>query len=280
MSLQVQPGAGMVNEMATSVFDPFFTGSRFPLYSCLSRAPTRTRRTSVLLCSPWGDEYLRFHRAFRQLALLLNDAGFHVLRFDWTGCGDSAGEAADWSLTAWRQDVLVAAEALGQRVGAGPLAVLGLRLGATLAALASPELPALHALVLWDPVVDGSAYLQEARHLQRIMLSRAHALASPPGRPALHADGSVEECLGFPLPPLLCQQLEALHLSVPASGPRRLWINTRQDASRADLPGTAADNRFDLPSPDLWTWREAMAHTVVPRMVLERIVSWLAETCP
>lgn len=253
----------------------------FALYGCLSRPAVRTRQTSVLLCSPWGDEYLRFHRAFRQLAFLLNDAGFPVLRFDWTGCGDSAGEPANWSLQRWREDALIAAAALDQRVGTGPLALIGLRLGAALAALAAPTLPRLAALVLWDPVVDGMAYLQEARALQRTMLARAHALPFPPGHSTALAGSEFEECLGYPLPPRFCQELEAFHLSMPSSSVRRLWINTQPGASREHpLPGATAEEHFHLPLPDLWIWREAMAHTVVPRAVLERIVSWLSESCP
>ncbi|OQB27598.1 MAG: Alpha/beta hydrolase family protein [Chloroflexi bacterium ADurb.Bin180] len=262
--------------------EPFFIDSQFALYGCLSRALTSTRRTAVLLCYPWGDEYQRFHRAFRQLALLLNGAGFTVLRFDWTGCGDSAGEPADWTLERWRQDALTAAAALRERTEARPLAVVGLRLGATLAALAAPALPDLRALVLWDVVADGAAYLRELRKLQRTMLARAHVLEFPPGEPTQQAHARGEESLGFPLPPRLCQELDALRFPVSpfVEQARCLWINTRSDSPPPLAGQSAAHDCFDLPSPDMWVWREAMSRTIVPRLILERIVSWLSEACP
>jgi hypothetical protein len=48
---------------------------------------------------------------------------------------------------------------LHNRFGGLPLAVFGLRFGAAVALLASGTLPALDALVLWQPVMDGEAHL-------------------------------------------------------------------------------------------------------------------------
>ena len=51
-------------------------------------APAR----SCLLAQPIGHDYIKSHRAHRQIALRLSRRGVNVLRFDFTGCGDSEGD--------------------------------------------------------------------------------------------------------------------------------------------------------------------------------------------
>jgi len=57
------------------------------------------RKVAVVLCYPIINEYLRAHRAFVRLATQLATEGFHVLRFDYFGCGDSYGDDDDGNLT-------------------------------------------------------------------------------------------------------------------------------------------------------------------------------------
>ena len=40
-------------------------------------------------------EYMRTHKAVRQLTMMLAKAGYHLLRFDYFGTGDSAGDGED-----------------------------------------------------------------------------------------------------------------------------------------------------------------------------------------
>jgi hypothetical protein len=113
------------------------------------------RPSAVLLCPAIGHEYLRSHRAMRQLAARLARVGWHVLRFDYTGEGDSIdGEAR------WAADIEAAAAELRRLSGARELAAVGLRLGAAFAYRAAPAL-GVSRLVLWDPVCRGAVYLEE-----------------------------------------------------------------------------------------------------------------------
>jgi pimeloyl-ACP methyl ester carboxylesterase len=162
------------------------------------------RDAAVLLCHPAAQEYMRCHWALRQLALRLAGAGFHVFRFDYFGTGDSAGGSEEADLEQWRRDVGEAIEELKDVSGVRRPSLVGLRLGATLAA----QTPArLKDLVLWEPVVSGPAYLGELRaaHLRLF----GHCL------PPLPADGPVVEALGHPLPPAVQAGLEGLALEAP-----------------------------------------------------------------
>ena len=46
---------------------------------------------AIVFCPPLGQEYIRTHWACKLLAKQLARGGAHVLRFDWSGHGNSAG---------------------------------------------------------------------------------------------------------------------------------------------------------------------------------------------
>src|SRR5437773_7734152 len=71
---------------------PFYFGSPDKLLFGCYHEPSleRRRKCAVVVCQPVGHEYINSHRALRQLAARLCDAGFPVLRFDYYGCGDSS----------------------------------------------------------------------------------------------------------------------------------------------------------------------------------------------
>ncbi len=139
----------------------YFGASAAPLFGVYHPPLARSAAPRcVLLCPPVGQEYIRAHRAFRQLGIALARAGHHVLRFDYSGTGDSAGDGTGVSLEQWEGDVCTAAEEIRDTSGVERLTLVGLRLGATMALRASRPVAA-DDLVLWDPVTDGGSYLEE-----------------------------------------------------------------------------------------------------------------------
>ncbi len=159
---------------------------------------------AVLLCPPIAHEHIRAQRALRSLALQLAREGLDVLRFDYYGVGDSAGESGQTSVARWQADVVAAADELLALSGARSLSVLGVRFGATLAA--SAPLPPLDHLVLWDPVLSGRAYLAQLEQTHRAMLSDPRCFARPRQE---HAGYGL---LGFPFPPSLRREIDACDL--------------------------------------------------------------------
>lgn len=145
----------------------YFGRPESPLYGAYYPAETAgTRGEAVLLCGPVGQEYMRTHRALHQLAGQLAGAGCDVLRFEYTGIGDSAGDEAAVELATWQQDIVTAARELTELSGASRVALIGVRLGASLAFAVAGSVRASR-LVLWDPVVSGAEYLA--------LLERLHA---------------------------------------------------------------------------------------------------------
>ncbi len=148
-----------------------------------ARPAQRTADTAVLLCTGLTYDKLCGHRSFRQLADALAAAGYPSLRFDYPNTGDSCDDpyAEHWSL--WQQSIHTAADWLRVHSGARRVVLVGLRIGATLAAVVAEKRGDIAALVLIEPVLRGQSYV---RHLSLTLRFRG---AEPPrsdGRLDLH----------------------------------------------------------------------------------------------
>ena len=141
--------------------NPFFFGdSAEQLLGVYHPSHSRSTR-GVVICHPWAREYLLAYPTLKLLAQRLAEAGWHVLRFDYFGTGDSAGDTRAGTTEHWVRDVHTAMEELGALADVREFALVGLRLGAVMASRAAAKHQAVRRLVLWDPVADGRAYLAE-----------------------------------------------------------------------------------------------------------------------
>ena len=114
------------------------------------------KERAVLLCHPEGNEQVFAYRTMRQLAARLAGAGFHVLRFDYFGTGDSYGETGEGNIASWCEDIDTAMNELRDITAAAQVSLVGLRLGANLAARAAAKRPGeTGKLILWDPLPAG-----------------------------------------------------------------------------------------------------------------------------
>lgn len=261
--------------------EPFYFGlPTQPLFGCYHVPQSgRVRQCGIVLCYPMGHEYLAAHRAYWQLALHLSQAGFPLLRFDFYGCGDSAGDDSEGGLRQWLSDIARAIDELRRRCRAQQLCLVGLRLGGALAVLAGAERGDLAGLVLWDPVVNGRAYVEELTRLQQETLRHSPVqLQGPRGgaRPT--------EILGFPLTPSLLTDLENLDLMTiqERAASRILLIDTgiqrTTEHFRAHLCSRAQVECQHMPTPPMWV--ESLEKILVPGQVLQAVVTWLSEVFP
>lgn len=247
----------------------------------------RARSTAALLCNPFGEEATRAHRTYRVLATQLERAGYAAMRFDFSCTGDSSGEAAAASVEAWLADVATAAARLRAASGAEHVALIGLRLGATLAALASSrgDVRPQH-LVLWDPVVSGRAYLTELAAQHRAYL-RAELGADPAAPLRVRADGSPLEALGTPISDELAAALARIELAAPpvASGLRAGHVTVIATQITPDLarlrPALPASAHWrELTASAAWGSDAALNAMTVPMEIVQAIVARLEETAP
>lgn len=123
--------------------------------------PEGAARGALLHLPAFGDEMNKARRMVAQQARAFAAAGIAVAALDPSGTGDSAGEHAEATWVAWREDALAALRWWRARCDA-PCGLWGLRLGALLAAdvASAPSVdPAL--LLLWQPVVSGRTFFQQ-----------------------------------------------------------------------------------------------------------------------
>ena len=140
-----------------------------------------TPRIPVLLCAAHGHEYMAAHRSLRVLAEQLAASGAACLRFDYLGCGDSAdGVVPDavQGLARWPQDIGQAIDQLKAITGAPQVVLVGLRLGATMAALAAHRRSDIAGLVAIAPVLKGRSYVRECKALGISSLDRSGLLCT------------------------------------------------------------------------------------------------------
>jgi pimeloyl-ACP methyl ester carboxylesterase len=256
--------------------NPFYFGTAqrrlFGIYIPARVQGANTR--AVVLCHPWGHEYLGSHRSMRALGSMLSAAGFHVLRFDYFGTGDSAGDMREASLEGWRSDIGMAIDELRDTTGAARVGLAGLRLGATLAAEVAAARPReVDALALWDPVISGDSHVAELM---------ASSLEDEGPRPA-PANGAAREVGGFPLTEDMELELRAIDLpagATPVSARTLVVVSTPTGECEELRPRLAGRFRGPLGlerivAAPAWVESVSFGTGAVPIKVLQRMVEWL-----
>jgi pimeloyl-ACP methyl ester carboxylesterase len=261
--------------------EPFYFGPKDQRLFGVYHAPSAHLDVpaGVVLCYPFLQEYFRSHRAFLRLAMQLVGRGWHVLRFDYSGCGDSYGDGPSGP-DAWAQDLRLASRELRERAGTNRLAWIGLRLGAGLAASVAPSVQPLSKLVLWDPVVNGPEYLRELDEFR-------HALTLSPGsRRKVERFGPNDRGIGLDLAPVVLQSIGRLDLEtqLKACADQILVLDTQENDSTADFARRLAESRNvtfkRLSERPIWTERKRNdpRNIKVPTASLQVIVDWMSGT--
>ena len=246
------------------------------------------RGHAILLCNPFGQEAIRAHRLYRVLGDRLAAAGFDVMRFDYFGSGDSAGDDVEWDLDGAVADTLAATRELLRRSGATELSLIGLRLGGNIAALASARMDAIPAyLILLEPLADGALYTQ---HLER---ANAQTMAGMFGSRwqidralrTFNLPDDATEVLGFALGAAARAQI-ARRIDAGQAWPGRArrtfvlardvavfetLVAQRDGAAAPDVRVVASDSNID------WATNSALNTAIVPRTLIDHALSALAD---
>jgi pimeloyl-ACP methyl ester carboxylesterase len=237
-------------------------------------------RGGAVICYPWGAEYLHAHRSLRQLAARLAQNGFETLRFDYFGTGDSAGDMTDADLAGWEHDIETAIEEIIELAGVKRIALVGLRLGANLAAsVAARRIDVVNPLILWDPIVSGKAYLHQFGLLGG---REGRPVKTPVARP--DQAGERHEIRGFPLTRDMALEFESLDLTrslVDISVNSLIILSARLPwyASLQNAAGLAQGRCLEVEyHEDMLPWVERPQNVgTVPVKVINRIVDWIVQ---
>lgn len=210
----------------------FFGSTREPLFGVYHAPTTRpVREAGVVLCQPVGHEYVRTHRFVLHLAGALAARGYHVMRFDYSGTGDSWGGDDDASLARWVRDTRAAADELRETAGVSRLHLVGIRLGGAIALRAAQGRADVEAVVLWDPVLRGAAYVAELAAVGEAFLASEY----PAPRRGERFDPAVHGVVGHVLGSVALAELEELDLTTAAAGRQLALVLTHERGGIASL---------------------------------------------
>ncbi len=254
---------------ATKPTPLYFGPADRPLFGWVHQPGDGLSRGAVVLCQPLLREYISAHCTFRMLAEELATRGITAIRFDYDGTGDSAGEGSDSGRVEAALASIAHALDLARSLGSGPLALVGMRMGALLAAGAAQACGSVTGLVLWDPCGSGRDFLREQSALFRLLYGKT--------RP----ENGGTEVAGYVLSADTVHELTAL--VAPASLPsveRALILDRTNrpaegtfgvDASRIERTVAAGQTELMDVEPFL---------SQVPTATIETIAGWLDGVLP
>jgi alpha-beta hydrolase superfamily lysophospholipase len=221
--------------------------------------------SAVVLCPPLARELTSTHYTYRLLAESLANAGMAVVRFDYDGTGDSCGGDSDpHRVESWITSIGHAID-LARRSGVESVSLVGMRVGALLAAVAAARFGSIDAVVLWDPCSSARSFVREQAALQRM-------------RGDVHPDGGDStELPGFVFSAETMADLASLAMPDPVAPPSRALLLTRP--GRPAASGFASSlgvvpEQAESPGQDLLLEVEPLLNEI-PRDTIDHIVSWL-----
>ncbi len=255
---------------------PLYFGPDSSLYGCYNLTADYRHAPAVLICQPTGHEYERCHRAMRQLAVQSAKKGISAMRFDYYATGDSAGNCEELSLSRMRLDMQQAIKHCCEKTGVEQLAVVGIRLGATLAAQLASSCTEIDSLVLYAPVFDGETLLAEwLRDQEDFYAGFSFQLKKP----------EAGEILGFPVTERFKKEL-AQKITPEAPGPalkRVLIFIDHADSNSAALKywlekyqNQGIEATVEV-IDNIAIWRREPMEAIVPVKAIRRIVRWITE---
>jgi alpha-beta hydrolase superfamily lysophospholipase len=203
-----------VDDSAADPRPVWFGPEEAPIFG-LVNANGREVRGAVILCYPLGREHLSAYPTFSRLASGIADLGLLALRFDYRSTGDSFDRTQPEPSSSQLLDDVRHAIDYVRSLGAVHVSIVGMRMGALLAALAAATEP-IEQVVMWDPCTSGRSFIRAQRVLS---LSVPSAGVSGSG---------AEDVPGLYLPPEILKEVSKLELGEgSASLADRILILTR-----------------------------------------------------
>ena len=213
--------------------EPFFLDSpRGPLF-CIFTSPSNQRlKGAVLYLPPFAEEMHKSRRMAALQARAMAVQGYAILQIDLTGCGDSAGDFGDASWSTWLEDARLGHAWLANKT-AQPVTLWGLRTGALLAVDLAQRLQNTHHLILWQPVSDGSLFLNQFLRIKLAseMLSDGQSKSGTKALLAQLEAGQGVEVGGNMLSPAMARELGGIKLASLVPACPVSWLEVGAQAS-------------------------------------------------
>jgi exosortase A-associated hydrolase 2 len=221
---------------ASTHLDPaFIEGSRGSLFA-MHHAPAHFNDSTecFIIIPSFAVEMNRCRYMQTLFAQALNKQGYGLLSVDPFGTGDSAGNFSEADWDQWKKDGVSATDYAIQ-LGYKHISFLAIRLGALLAMEAAPYIDNLKRIVLWQPVTNGKATLNQFLRIKiAASIGRDEKAETTAHLEELLNEGKNIEVAGYDDSPSLFKGIQSAHInnhlettSIPIS-----WFTVLASAER------------------------------------------------
>ena len=237
-----------------------------------------TQNRCVLLCLPIALEQQQSQWALKQLTIRLSRLGYHSLRFDYFATGNSSGATDESNTQQWLEDINLAAQELLNKSGENAkLTIIGLRFGATLAALAAEKLQ-VENLILWDPIVNGTQYLNDLNLVHKAKLKSLGRLNE------FDDNRQPYDLMGFVFPKQLLTDIQKIDLIKHKldHGKKLIIFVDKSKPIQQKLLETLDEKQINYNKQvleDIYNWQdiETIESSLLPNMTIKTICALLRE---
>ena len=251
----------------------FFKSGERSLFGIFEPARKPCKCVAVI-CNSFEPEHVGCHRALKKLGGRLARLGIDAFRFDFAGMGDSAGDFGKMDMDQWRMDVNTAVDLARRRFRCRKVILLGVRMGATMAALTCASRGDVDAVVLWEPLLDGATFVDDQRTVHNTTTADGILL------PSINTDAEgITEILGLRFTDSLLEAFAHTSLTDLVWPPQtKVQIVTNMPgASSSKVAEILLAQGIDLEhvhvkSPPVW-----IDHDLSPTAVLQAITKWVQQ---
>ena len=230
----------------------------------------------VVICGSLGDEAMNTYRPLVFLAEKFAAAGFPALRLEYYGVGDSAGEDGEpGRFQEWLNGIAVGVRWLRENCGVGSVTLVGVRIGAAIAARSACCIECVDNLICLAPVRRGRRFLRE-------MTLAANATAAIWQVESHINDGNWFEAHGVRIDRATHDALEQLDMAkLPRRPvPRALVLDRPDSPGGGATAGALRDLGVEVThdtSADLDGMLRDPYENAVPHAAFQRAVAWMSE---
>ena len=211
----------------------------------------------------------------RYFADQLAEQGYICLRFDYLGTGDSSLDLSRpiQSLT-WIDNIASEIQFLKDKLGINSISLIGLRLGASLAALYAALHPVNH-LILWNPCISGRRYIREIQTIGSLSQN------------AIRPQQNLFESAGVAMHSSIVADLKKIDLlkldySLLKQSNSKILLAERDDiSSNEKFLSLLKDNKLNSEQITFAGYEDMMAEphdTIIPKNAIEKLIRWLNST--
>jgi len=192
----------------------FIEGTKGPLFAMHHEPINRhTNNECIIVIPPFAEEMNRCRYMQTLLAQELTKHGYGLLSVDPYGTGDSTGEFKEAGWQDWVSDSITSAEYSSQ-LGYKSISILAIRLGSLLAAAAMPSIEGLKRIILWQPISNGKAALNQFLRLKiAAAMARDEETETTTQLEDKINQGQSIQVAGYDVSPALFQGIHSAHLN-------------------------------------------------------------------